>query len=203
MSNNEPDQLYGRSFWHRLNQGYAEAGQPPVMPDDQAAAQAMDEAGWLELPYDNDPVARRIAGHLANEHEKACDAVGSQLVYERWCPEERANLFVLSYSNRLGCAVAVETVEQLHVVKADLMAGGGIKRCDVRVNRHCESRVDGGNTEYPVQFLAVKLRAYVCAFIACQACFEHIKSGARFNDDYIGPAADVEVARRAGSRGWV
>jgi hypothetical protein len=203
MSNNEPDPLYGRSFWHRLNQAHAEAGQTAVMPEDWASAEAMDDAVSLVLPYDHDPVAQRIAGHLVYEHAKAWDAVGRRMVDERWCPEERANLFVLSYSNRLSSAVAVETVEQLHEVKADLMSGGPFRRCNTRVSRHCDLKAQGSNAEYPVEFLAVKYRVYICAFIACQTCFNHIKSGARFNNDYIGPTADIADERPAGSQGWV
>lgn len=202
MTHNESDALYGRSFFHRLNQIYAEAGQPPIMPDDWEATEAMDDMASLALPYDDEPVARRIAGHLVHEHEKAWDAAGSRFVYDGWCAQERANLFVLSHSNLMSAAVAVETVENLRQVKADLMGGGPYKRCAAVVNRQCSLRVGGMNAVYPVEFLAVRQGMYVCAFIVCLPCFQHVKSGAGFNDEYIGPTSDADIHREAGSRGW-
>ena len=37
-------ELYHRTFWQQVNQDNALAGRPPLMPEDWAAAEAMDEA---------------------------------------------------------------------------------------------------------------------------------------------------------------
>lgn len=194
MSDHNDGQLYDRSFWHRLNQQYAEAGDTAVMPEDWARLEAEDNAMCLELPYDNDPVARRIAGRMFREHIKAWDAAEGRQVYERWCPETEAMLFVMSYSGRPGYVVALRSIDQLRDVQQDVSGW----RCDTVVNRHCGLRTGGPNATYPVEFLAIKRGEHICVFTACHHCMLHISSRAGVNHpDYIGPAEDWLDDRQA------
>lgn len=198
MSASNYGQLYDQSFWHRLNQIYAETGQTCVMPDAWEATQAMDDAICVELPYDRDPVARRIAGHVVGEYSKAWDAIGRRQVYEGWCPESEANLLVFSYDYGSGYAVALRSLEQLRDIKRDMMAGGGHFRCNTRVNRNCKGKTSGPYDTYPVEFLAIKRGENICAFIACHHCLLHISSGAGVHHpDYVGPAEDWYDDRQA------
>jgi hypothetical protein len=201
LTDNNEDQLYDREFWHRINQANAPAGAPPVMPDQwaeiTAMADQMSNALCLELPYDRNLVAQRIAGHMVKEHIKAWDAVGHRSVDERWCPESEATLYALNYSGIPAWITALRSIEQLRGIKEDLLTGGGYFRCNARVNRHCDLTVSGMNATYPVEPLAVKRGEYICVFIACRACLEHIHTGAGFNDDYIGPDQDWVDDREA------
>ncbi|OBF83357.1 hypothetical protein A5791_03420 [Mycobacterium sp. 852002-51163_SCH5372311] len=183
------DQLYGRSFWHRLNQMYAETGGTVVLPEDWARTEAEDNAICVELPYDNDPVARRIASDVMRKHIEACAAPGwRRVVYEGWCPESEATLFALGPCYNSSYVAALRNIEQLREIKKDMK---GNWRCDTLVNRHCGSKSGDVNAEYPVEFLAVKRGDHICVFTACHHCMLHISSGAGVDDpDYIGPAED-------------
>lgn len=189
-------QLYDRSFWHRLNQIYAETGQTCVMLEDWAATQAMDDAICVELPYDRDPVARRIAAHVIKRHIEACDQPGwGRTVYEGWCPESEATLYVLGRCYAASYVVALRNIDQLREIKRDMQ---GNWRCDTIVNRHCGMRTGGMSATYPVEFLAVKRGEHVCVFTACHYCLFHISFGAGVDDpDYIGPAEDWYDEREA------
>lgn len=193
-ANDEGGRLYDRSFWHRLNQQYAEAGATTILPDDWARQEAEDNAICLELPYDRDPVATRIAGHMINNHIKAWD-VGKRIVYEGFCPESDATLYLLSYSYHPAYVVALRDPDQLREVEADLQ---GSPHCDVRVNRHCGAATGRRGAEYPVEFLPIKRGEYICVFTACHHCLLHISLGAGVeHPDYIGPAEDWFDDRKA------
>lgn len=196
MSEDTNGKLYDQSFWHRLNQMYAETGGTVVMPDDWAATQAMDDAICLELPYDRDPVARRIAGQVMKKHIEACGAPGSRrVVYEGWCPESDATLYVLGPCYASSYVIALRDIEQLREIKKDMQ---GAWRCDTLVHRHCGRKTGGSNAEYPVEFLAIKRGEYICVFTACHHCLLHIVMGAGVDDpDYVGPAEDWYDNRQA------
>ncbi|OCB25683.1 hypothetical protein A5674_20750 [Mycobacterium malmoense] len=197
MSDHNDGQLYDRSFWHRLNQQYAEAGGTAVLPEDWARLEAEDNAMCLELPYDGEPVARRIAGHLVKNYHEAWDVAGKRLVYEGWCPESEAVLYALSYTYS-GYAVPLRNIEQLCEVKADYLGGGGVYRCNTVVNAKCRRKTLGANAEYPVEFLAIKRGENICVFTACHYCMLHISSRAGVDHpDYIGPAEDWFDDRQA------
>jgi hypothetical protein len=73
VHDHQDGRLYDQDFWHSLNQGYAVSGLPPVMPDDWKRTEEMDYAVCLELPYDGDAVARRLAGHMIGAYIKIRD----------------------------------------------------------------------------------------------------------------------------------
>jgi hypothetical protein len=197
MADTNEGKIYDREFWQHMNQDHALAGLPPVMPADQPAAEAMDDAMCLELPYDNEAVARRITGHLVKDFLNAWDAVGARQVDTSWCPEDQAGLFALSRA--YGRALALRDITQLDTLRTDM---AGLWRCDVKINRNCGLVVGGANADYPVQFLAIKRGQYVCAFTACVDCMEHIASGAGVNHlDYMGPKDDWTDDRKPDSWG--
>lgn len=195
VSDGEP---YDREYWQRLNQDYSRAGVAPVMPWERDAitgmADQMSDALCLELPHDHNPVARRIAGHMVKAHIQAWDAAGRRSVDHRFCPESEATLYVMTYSGSPAYITALRTIQQLPEVEEDL---SGLWRCDTIINRSCGSKVGGMNARYPVEFVAVKRGEYICVFVACPACLEHVTTGGGFNDDYIGPDHDWIDDRKA------
>src|SRR4051794_39659768 len=78
---------YDRDEWHGINQMYAAAGLPVVMPEDwapiNALAEVMDET--ITGPggyFDAHPVTRAIAGEMVRA------LVNSEKTYDtRWCPD--------------------------------------------------------------------------------------------------------------------
>ncbi|MDR3658506.1 MAG: hypothetical protein P4L48_23530 [Mycobacterium sp.] len=194
MTDDNEGKPYDRHFWQTLNQDYSRAGVAPVMPWEEelitAMAEQMSDALCLELPHDNNPVLQRLAGHVVKEHIKAWDAAGHRLVTDYICPEAEATLFAMTYEGSPAFITALRSIEQLGEVEEDLLTGNGYFRCHTRVNRHCGLRVEGMNAVYPVETLSVKRGEYICVFITCLPCLEHITSGAGFNDDYIGPDHD-------------
>lgn len=196
MSEDNNGKLYDQSFWHRLNQMYAETGGTVVMPDDWAATEAMDDAICVELAYDNDPVARRIAGQVHRKHIEACDVPGwRRVVYEGWCPESEATLYVMGPCYTPAYVIGLRSIEQLREIKKDM---NGNRKCTARVNRRCGGRSGDPDAEYPVEFLAIKRGENICVFTACHHCLLHISSGAGVDDpDYIGPAEDWHDDRQA------
>jgi hypothetical protein len=177
------------------------------MPEDQEAINALadefdNEDFAVQLPYDNDPVAQRIAGRLMGEVFKVWDISGHRSIYDGWCSEEEARLLVLSFGGNLGYACALRNIEQLSQFAADYIKGPdwGHYCCDTRVTRTCSGISAKPNEDYPVEFLAVKRGEYICAFIACVPCMEHIKTGAGFDENYVGPAEDWIDNRQAAAQ---
>lgn len=191
MSDIDDKAPYDPEFYQRLNQINSQVGAPAVMPEDHAAiavlAENLNAGVSQELPYDGDPVARRIAGQMVNEHFKAWEAAGRRNVYEAFCPESEATLYVLSYSGNRAWVTAIRGIEQMPDIRHDMRS---LWHCDAVVTRRCGLRVGGMTAEYPVEMLAIKRGDYVCVFTACPQCLEHIHTGAGFNDDYIGPDHD-------------
>lgn len=176
----------------RINRANAQAGGIAFWPEQWRSeidpmAEALDNDNFhAELPYDAEPVARRMAGHMVGKHIAAW-GVGRRWVYEGFCPAPEATLYVLSYAGDPTSVTALRDIQQLQDVKADMK---GLWRCNTLITRRCCYKLDGFSAEYPVELLAVKRGEYICVFVACLPCLEHIKSGGGFNDDYIGPDHD-------------
>lgn len=185
----------------RINRANAAAGRIVFFPDHwrddiEPLTEALDNDDFSRaLPFDSDPVARRIAGHMLKEHQKAWDATGRRLVYEGFCPESEATLYVLSYAGTPAYVAALRNIEQLAEVQQDM---AGLPFCDTKVSRHCRRKLDGLNAEYPVAFLAIKRGEHVCVFNTCHHCMLHVSSGLGVDHpDYIGPAEDWYDDRQA------
>jgi len=179
--------LYDKDFWHSMNQGYAVAGLPPIMPEDWARTEAMDNAACLELPHDRDSVARRLAGNMVKAHIRIRDLVGKRTVWPQWCPEHNesrpdtmASLYVLTM-DQPSVIIALRDITQLAEAASEALVHQS--SCEARVTRWCEP---GCATDV----LTVKRGEYICAFKACRACMQHIRTGAGFNDDYVGADQD-------------
>lgn len=172
----------------RINRANAQAGglaflrEDAIWEDIDALTDAFDHDFDHHLPYDNDPVAQRIAGHMVGDHVSRGD---ERSVVNQWCPshdetkpETMARLYLLTYVN-INFVVALENLGQVAEVAAKLRDS----RCRARVARFCQA--DNGT-----QVLAVMRGEFVCLFSICRTCLQHIESGAGFNENYIGPDHD-------------
>lgn len=179
----------------RINRANASAGGLVILPDDDrwddhdALADALDNEFRHQLPYDNDPVARRIAGHMVGDHVSRGD---ERSVVNQWCPshdearpETMASLYLLTYVN-INFVIPLQNLGQVKEVSAELHD----PRCKTRVSRFCEAK-------NATKFLAVMHGEFVCLFDTCRTCLQHIHSGAQFNDDYVGPDQDWIDDRKA------
>jgi hypothetical protein len=179
----------------RINRANAHAGgvafwcEDAIWDDIDALTDAFDNSEFRhQLPHDDDPVARRIAGHMVKNTFAAWDAMGKRRVSDIFCPESEATLYVLG-AGYPGYDVALRNIEQLREVQHDMRANW---RCDTNVNAKCGRRTTSDpNADYPVEFLAIKRGDRICVFTACHPCLLHISSGAGVDHpDYIGPSED-------------
>ncbi|MCV7031085.1 hypothetical protein [Mycobacterium sherrisii] len=141
----------------------------------------------LELPYDSEPVARRIAGHMVKDHLHADSGsvFAVRSVLDTWCPEhdeasplKMATLYALSYAN-IAYLIPLRSIEQVKEVAEFVRSS----HCEARVTRRCTPK-------RATKFLAVKRNEFMCLFVLCRECKLHIHNRAGFNEDYIGPAED-------------
>ncbi|MFP1155106.1 hypothetical protein ACK280_23935 [Mycobacterium sherrisii] len=196
-----PDSL---ETMQRINRANAHAGgvaflrEDAIWEDIDTLTNALDNDDFgRELPYDNELVAQRIAGHMVKEHLKLWDIVRRRSVLNRWCPghddtqpESMACLYALCYGDAFGgCAFAMQSMQQLKEITDELLGGESV--CQAGVNRRC-------SRNNATKYLAVKRGEYICLFRTCRACLQHIHSGAGVDhEDYIGPAEDWVDDREA------
>ncbi|MCA4757484.1 hypothetical protein [Mycobacterium avium] len=175
----------------RINRANAEAGGIVFAPGDWRddiepladAFDSFDNRAQPSLPYDNDPVARRIAGHLVKRH--VTEASRERSVDLRWCPshdedlpETMAHVYVLTHAS-IDFVIPLRKVEQYREVVPKIRRN----TCEAQITRLCEP--DGAST-----VLAVTRGEYICLFNCCPACLQHIESRSGFNRDYCGPGDD-------------
>ncbi|SLH95705.1 Uncharacterised protein [Mycobacteroides abscessus subsp. massiliense] len=175
----------------RINRANAEAGGIVFLPDDWRddiepladAFGSFDSRFRVALPYDDERIARRIAGHMVGRH--VTTASRNRSVDLRWCPshdeelpETMAHMYVLTYAN-IDFVIPLRKVEQYKEIAPKIKRS----RCEAQITRRCEPNRAS-------RFLAVTRGEYICLFNTCRACLQHIDSRAGFNKDYCGPDDD-------------
>ncbi|WP_078294195.1 hypothetical protein [Mycobacterium sp. D16R24] len=116
--------MYDREYWQGINQMYAAAGLPVVMPEDQEAinvmAAQMDQVladNQLGGELDGNPLAQATASEIVCSVLRPRDIdpnwePDAPYVDTRWCPEgQQAVVRVLVVSRRTGEAVWVPLTE--------------------------------------------------------------------------------------------
>lgn len=182
---------YDRETMQRINRANSAAGGIAMMPEEWAATvragNRLNRGIFTDLPYDDDPVAQRIAGRMVNEFIKVWDLLGRRTVWRQWCPEHddarpetMANLYVLTLDG-VAIMVAIQNIAQLPEVAEEAL--GTVSLCQAQVTRLCAE-------DCATETLPVKRGEYICLFKACLPCLEHIETGAQFNENYIGPEAE-------------
>lgn len=179
---------YDRDEWHRINQMYAAAGLPVVMPEDwapiNALAELMDETITGPSGYfDAHPVTRAIAGETVRA------LVNSERTYDtRWCPdfdESRPRTMVRYYALIYGSTtlIPLDDLDQWEEVARRLFPE---PRCDVHILHECY-RLRDRKEFLDAETIAMKRGEIVCLFNICTLCREALTWIDFGSPEYSGP----------------
>ncbi|MGV0618152.1 hypothetical protein ABQE58_24990 [Mycolicibacterium elephantis] len=192
MAFTEDDEQFDIDHLHEFNQALARAGGRAIMPEDWAAAGetavAMSERDGVEFPWDNNPIAQRMAAHMFSRHLKAWDAAGERTIDTRWYrdyddskPEKMTGLWVLIYDD--DDAFPLADVQQYKRVAETLLEH--VDDCQAEIFIGCDERP-------AVKFLAVKRGEYLCLFRICLPCSKALAKLTVNSPDYTGPPEWVD-----------
>lgn len=184
--------VYDPETMRMVNQIQAKVGGLVLLPDQweesAAVAELLADVLCLELPYDDNAVAKRLASWMIHDHIESWHELANQKMDTRWHPSYDESdpasticVYALAYGNNFK-VVPLQHITQYKDAAPILLRD--IRNCQVRFTKDCF-------LELPARkFLAVKRGEYICIFRICTSCLAHIQHGKGFDDDYVGPKED-------------
>jgi hypothetical protein len=169
----------------RINQANRAAGGIVMMPEEWAANAALaDELNrnmFVELPYDNNLIAQRMAAWRMSWF---MHADGERTVDNRWCPAydeaglpPLGQLYALVYSSG-NEVIPLQHFEQYKEVAKTLL--GDVTQCHARLTVDCFTALPA------TKLLAVKRGDFICLFKMCSSCRKALETLTVDSPEYTG-----------------
>lgn len=199
---------YGREHWQQLNQDYARAGLPPVMPEDWPAINAMAEqmdavmVGSLgEL--DGNPLAQAAAAQVIAEGLRPDDKFWQDLKLPlpaintdtRWCPDydeadtatPRVRAFV--YDRRADAHVWVPLTDRQQWTEVADAYRFPNTNCQARNHPDCPYFQQHRSTDVPLTAYAIDRGENLVILFVCPTCRTRMDNPSWTDEDYFGRGA--------------
>lgn len=196
---------YGRHHWQQLNQDYARAGLPPVMPEDWPAINAMAEqmdAVIVSTPgeLDNNPLAQATAAHVVQEAVRPDHSFWRDLNLEppvvstdtRWCPDydesdtSIARVRALVYDRQADSYVKVPLTESGQWAEVAEAYRYSHTKCQAHNHPDCQYFQNPFATDLPLTAYAIDRGENLVVLFVCETCRTRMDNPSWTDQDYFG-----------------